>query len=244
MNYPHPTAIVTGASSGIGWHVARQLAASGATVVALGRDESRLQALARENRRLVPVIFDLSRTSAIDALVCELLRQYSSINILINNAGVQDDLRVADASYGHEAIEREVAVNLTAPVALTRALLPHLQSRSCASIVNVTSSLAYIPKRTSAVYGATKAGLRLFSDALRVQLRGSSVGVIEVVMPLVDTPMTAGRGSGKISAEAAAAALVAGINSGRDRVYVGKARMLPILMRWAPTLAARLMQRT
>ncbi len=92
------------------------------------------------------------------------------------------------------------------------------------------------------MYSATKAGLHLFTQALRVQLRGSSVRVVEAVVPLVDTPMTQGRGTGKMSAAQAARHIIAGIRSGQPDIWVGKARALPVLQRWAPGLLQQLMQ--
>jgi len=76
-----------------------------------------------------------------------------------------------------------------------------------------------------------------------VQLRGSNVRVVEAVMPLVDTPMTAGRGRSKMSSEEAAGAVVAGLWTGPETLYVGKARLLPPLLRLAPGIAARILQR-
>jgi uncharacterized oxidoreductase len=109
--------------------------------------------------------------------------------------------------------------------------------------VNVTSGLAYAPKRGAAVYASSKAGLSMFSRALRLQLIGSPVRVVDVVLPLVDTPMTAGRGRRKMSADEAARALVAGVENGRDTVCIGAARVLPWLARWAPGALQAVMQR-
>lgn len=96
----------------------------------------------------------------------------------------------------------------------------------------------------TARYSASTAGLQLFTDALRVQTRGMSVRVVEALMPLVDTPMTHGRGRGKIAASDAAAQLIRGVALGHAEVRVGKARALPHLQRWAPSLLARLTQAT
>jgi short-subunit dehydrogenase involved in D-alanine esterification of teichoic acids len=166
---------------------------------------------------------------------------------LIHNAGIQCDLRLDDAACTPQALRQEVDVNLLAPMVLTRLLLSHLQARGQAGapafVVNVTSGLAFAPKRTAAAYSATKAGLHLFSRGLRVQLAGTPVRVVEAVMPLVDTPMTAGRGQGKLPAEQAARALLDGLAAGRSTVYIGKARFVPLLHRWAPAVLDRVLQR-
>lgn len=235
------TFVVTGASSGIGRELARRLAGQGHRVIAVGRDADRLA----ETARLAPGIeaqpFDLAKVGAIDAFVADLVRRRPDIDGLVNNAAFQENVRMDEPGYGAGRIAREIDVNLAAPIALCRALLGHLAGQPSAVIVNVTSGLAFAPKRTSAVYCATKAGLHLFSEALRAQLSRSDVAVVEAVLPLVDTPMTAGRGRGKISAAAAAEAVVAGLKAGHARIFVGKARALPLLLRWAPSVARRIM---
>lgn len=240
---PLPRTIVTGASSGIGWALSLHLAHLGVPVVAIGRDAGRLQALAEQHALIAPWPADLARVGEIDALAAQIVARFPDVGVLINNAGIQHDVRLDDAGYGSSDIQREVDVNLIAPVALTRALLPHFQGLGRACVVNVTSALAHAPKRTAAVYSATKAGLRLFTQALRVQLRGSSVRVVDAVMPLVDTPMTQGRGRGKLPADRAAQALVAGLLAGRAELHIGKARWVPALQRWAPALLARILQK-
>jgi short-subunit dehydrogenase involved in D-alanine esterification of teichoic acids len=242
-NQRSATLIVTGASSGIGSELARQLAERGNTVIAVGRDEGRLAALARQSPLIKPTTFDLARIEGIDGFAASLLADDATIDGLINNAAIQHDLRMDDARYTGEQIAEEIAINLTAPIVLTRALLPHLQARSRATIVNISSALSFVPKRTSAVYSATKAGLRLFSDALRVQLKTSNIEVIDAVMPLVDTPMTAGRGGAKMSAAMAAAAIVERLWQGPGQHYIGKTRAFRRIMQISPTLAARIMQR-
>lgn len=240
---PLPRTIVTGATSGIGWALAIRLAGSGVPVLAIGRDRTRLGELAAHNALITTVAADLGRSDALPGLARRLVSDHPDVGCLINNAGIQCDLRMDDAGYDEVQLRGEVDVNLVAPLLLTQALLPHFQSRQAAWVVNVTSGLAYVPKRTAAVYSATKAGLHLFTQALRVQMRGSPVRVVEVVMPLVDTPMTEGRGRGKLSADRAACELVAGLKAGRLDIRVGKARALPLLQRWAPGLLARMLQR-
>lgn len=235
--------MITGASSGIGRELTRQLAGEGHTVIAVARDQGRLSDLAKSSPGIDPVPFDLANTGAVDDFVAAALRRHPRIDGLINNAAIQENVRMDDASYDTARVQHEIAVNLATPIALTRSLLPHFQARSAASIVNITSGLGFVPKRTSAVYSATKAGLHLFSEGLRVQLKGSGVRVIEAVMPMVDTPMTRGRGTGKITAGAAARAVIAGVSRGQERIYVGKARALPLVLRVAPSIAARIMQR-
>jgi uncharacterized oxidoreductase len=104
--------------------------------------------------------------------------------------------------------------------------------------------LALVPKRSAPVYCATKAGVRTFTRALRYQCEDARllVHVTDVVMTLVDTDMTRGRGRGKISAADAAAAVIAGIRRGAAEVFVGKTKILPVLMRFSPALGYRILR--
>lgn len=238
---PLPRTIVTGATSGIGRALALRLVDAGVPVVAIGRDQRRLQALAERSDGIAPYAADLRDIDRLPALAARIVADHPDVGALVNNAGVQHDVRVVDGDA--EAIRAEIDVNLVAPLTFTYALLPHLLRRPSSCVVNVTSSLAYAPKRTAAVYSATKAGLQRYTQALRLQVAGTPVRVVEVVLPLVDTPMTAGRGRGKLSADEAAHSIVAGLVSGTPDIHVGMARWVPVLQRWAPGLLARILQR-
>lgn len=238
-----PPSIVTGATSGIGRAVTRRLLDAGVPVIAVGRNEASLSTLANAYPHVTTIAADLADTAALPQLAASIVAGTPGAGALFNVAAVQDDVLMTSPGYTPRQVAHEIAVNLTAAIVLTQALLPHLVRQPVACVVNVTSGLAYVPKRTAAVYSATKAGLHLFTDALRVQMAGSPVRVVEAVMPLVDTPMTAGRGRGKISADEAAAQLLAGVVRGTPQVLVGRARWVPVLQRWTPGVLARIMQR-
>jgi len=218
----------------------------GDKVIALARRLEKLEVLAAQNQNITPFQYDLSDLENIETLVLKLSGQFPDLNIIINNAGIQDNVRIDADGYGLEDIEREIKLNLTAPIALCQAFLPVLKSRKFlqgdkAVIVNITSGLAYVPKLTSAVYSATKSGLHLFTDALRVQ--EPDLQISEVILPLVKTEMTAGRNEGGIEASLAASQIVAGIVAKRDRIYVGKTKALMPILRVSPKLAANIIQK-
>ncbi len=243
---PWPCTLVTGASSGLGWCLALQLARAGTPVIALARDQARLSALVEAAGPMASVstwVHDLKGVAELPDLVRALLDRHPDLACVIHNAGVQHDRLMADEGYGSEDIWDELTLNLGVPMLLTHLLLPHLRGRPQARIVNITSGLAYAPKPSAAVYAASKAGLSMFSKALRLQLAGSTVDLSEVVLPLVDTPMTAGRGRNKMPAEVAASAVLDDLQAGRQTVFVGLAKAIPVLQRWMPGLLLRLMVR-
>lgn len=234
------TVLVTGATSGIGAALAAQLLGAGHRVIAV----SRRAAEGAPAPGLTAYACDLADPQATEACFARIATDHPDIALVINNAAIQLAMRLDDPGLDAAALQREVAVNLLAPAIIARALLPGLRARpGPGAIVNISSGLAFHPKTTTALYCASKAALHSLTRSLRYQTEGSDVRVIEAILPLVDTPMTAGRGSGKLSAEAAAAAIIAGIKRGQNDFYIGKARLLPLLGRIAPAIPAAMLKR-
>lgn len=247
MDLAGQTALVTGGARGIGKELTRQLAAQGAKVVMVGRDTAALEELNTELRGAVtPISADLSCPIAVDQVITTVTDKHQSLSILINNAATQTEMNFFDpaAAELQPRIKREIALNMEAAICLTLGLLPLLSGQPSATIVNVSSGLAIAPKRDAPVYCATKAALRSFTRALRYQCAENAphVRVLEAVMALVDTDMTRGRGTGKISPFRAAREIVTGIEKGRDEVWVAKAAILPVLHRLSPGLVARILK--
>ncbi|MFI2209173.1 SDR family oxidoreductase [Streptomyces sp. NPDC020141] len=244
MNISGRTVLVTGATRGIGRALTRRLIADGARVVAVGRDPDGLADLTAEHGdRVSAEALDLSDPDSVDAFSDGLPGRHPDVSVVVNNAGVQNlsDFLTARPRDLRPVLRRELAVNLDAVVTLSTGLLPHLRSRPSAAIVNISSGLAVVPKASAPVYCAAKSAVRTFTRALRYQCEHAAphVRVMDVILPLVDTDMTAGRGRGKISPAEAARATVEGIRRDRTDIYVGKTRYLPALMRIAPSLGYR-----
>ncbi|TDC81483.1 SDR family NAD(P)-dependent oxidoreductase [Micromonospora sp. KC606] len=248
MNLADSTILITGATRGVGRELTGQLLGLGAHVAAVGRDHKQLTSLTDTyGDRVTPWAVDLADPDAVDALVQQMPERHPTLSIVINNAAVQTitDLFADDADAMRPVLRREIAINVDAVVALCTGLLPHLRRQPSAAIVNVTTGLALAPKASAPVYCATKAAVRTFTRTLRYQCQDTAphMRVTDVILPMVDTDMTRGRGHGKITAAAAATDIIAGIRRGSSEVYVGKARLLPALMRLAPALAYRTLRR-
>lgn len=241
------TIVITGASSGVGLALLHAFLGGGHRVIAVAREGERLQALRGMFPQVVTVACDLSQQHQVEALAEQLIAMRPAVSTLIHCAGVQTTAHLCDEDFDYDSIARETTINFLAPVWLSYLMLDHLLAERArgaqARIVCVGSGLALQPKTDSAVYCASKAALRAFTHSLRGQLAPHGVRVVEVVLPLVDTPMTAGRGRNKLSAARAAHEIVAGLARGRDTVHVGKARWLPLLMRLSPALVRRIMNR-
>ncbi|GLF92884.1 SDR family oxidoreductase [Streptomyces yaizuensis] len=244
MNLTGRTVLVTGGTRGVGRALTRQLIGLGAHVVAVGRDPGHLADLTAEyGDRVSAEVVDLADPDAVDAFGDGLPARHPGLGVVINNAGVQNlgDFLTGDPRDTRQVLRRELAVNLDAVITLSTGLLPHLRDQPSAAIVNISSGLAVVPKASAPVYCAAKSAVRTFTRALRYQCEEAAphIRVMDAVLPLVDTDMTAGRGRGKISPAEAARAVVDGIRRDRAEILVGKARLLPALMRIAPSVGYR-----
>jgi uncharacterized oxidoreductase len=236
MDVNGKTVLLTGGSAGIGREIARQLQAKGAGVILTGRDPARLEAMRAEGFEVLAA--DLSNAAGVDALV-EVLGD-RGIDILINNAGQLIDHDFRKGAPDADAADDGIYANLTAPVRLITALVPRLRNRPQAAIVNVTSGLAIAPAARQPVYCATKAGLRFYTLALREQLKGTAIKVIEALPPVVDTQMNDGNPMKKMPAEECARQIIAAIEQGRGEANIGMTRTLRIVESIAPSLARRM----
>lgn len=192
------TALVTGASSGIGEQFARDLAAAGVDLVLTARSTQRLETLAGELRaahpeRTVTVLAaDLARPDAPAALVDEVRRAGLNIDLLVNNAGFGSHEPVVDSDPARMA--DQIQVNCTALVVLTTHLLPGMVARGRGGVLNVASTAAFQPVATMAVYAATKAFVLSFTEALWAETRTSGVRVLALCPGATSTAFFAAAG--------------------------------------------------
>lgn len=239
-----PWAVVTGASSGIGAELARQLAAAGLSVVLVARRRDRLEALAATLPTPSQICaLDLCEPSAVDDLASAVAAL--DVGLVVNNAGLSWKGPFAEHDRGHA--RRMIELNCQAPVALTHALVPRLIARGKGGVIVVASTAAFQGLPWSAVYGATKAFDLLFGEALHVELAPHGVDVVTLAPGGTDTegPMNSGvdpaRVPGKLmSVTPVAAAALAGL--GRRAVVVPGATNLlgQLATRFVPRkLAAR-----
>ncbi len=231
-------ALVTGGTDGIGLCIARLLKEKGASVIVCGRRANLLASAQAEGLEAIEA--DLSSPAGVTALVDAMKAR--TLDILVNNAGTGVDFDLAEP-IDLDTIDRTIFLNLDAPIRLAAQLVPHLRQRPHAAIVNVTSGLAIAPRAGGPVYCATKAGLRSFTKAIRYQLRGSNINVIEALPPVVETAMTAARSGSKMKPEQCAAQIVAAIERDDTEAKVGMVKLLKLVHSMSPRLAEAIMIR-
>jgi uncharacterized oxidoreductase len=186
------TVLVTGGGTGIGRGLAESLHRLGNQVVIAGRRLEPLEAVAEANPGMQILSLDQGDPADIRRFATGLTDRYPDLNVVINNAGIQ---RVEDlTASGPGAADQTIAINLLGPIRLTAALLASLLKKPRAAIVNVTSGLAFMPSALTPTYCATKAALHSYTQSLRFQLRDTSVQVIEIIPPQVQTALQGERG--------------------------------------------------
>ncbi len=237
------TILITGGTSGIGLELVKQLVSKDNTLIVISKNPVSLERLRQTLPGVTTYQCSLSNDTDVERVIGDIKNEFPDVSVVINNAGIQKTPTFLDESFCYDDIGTEVAVNLIAPIKICALMLGNFLSlQERAAFVNISSGLALFPKKSSAVYCATKAGIHNFSRSFRYQLEGTKVQVYEAILPIVDTPMTEGRGKGKISATKAALEIIAGIEKDKEEIYVGKCRFIPILARLCPSLMALIMK--
>jgi uncharacterized protein len=178
-----PTALVTGASAGLGAEFARQLAAKGYDLVLVARDADRLASAADELRARHSVAVDVLPADLISDEGCAAVAERIAdaqrpIDVLVNNAGL--GMYQVFGAAPLDAEERQLGLNVRAVLRLSHAAVRAMSGRNSGRIINVSSVAGFVPRGSNATYSASKAWVTMFSEGLSVQLRGTGVSVTAV----------------------------------------------------------------
>jgi len=191
MKINENTVLITGGATGIGYSMAKYFHKRGNTIIICGRREDRLAQIAKELQGIHTFKCDVANPDDRKALFQYVSDNFPKVNILVNNAGIQRDIDLTKGLDELDSGDSEMRINLEAPVYLSGLFTPLLAGKENATIVNVSSGLAFMVERASRcpVYCATKAGLHAFSIAQRIQLAPLGIRVVEIIPPMVESEL-------------------------------------------------------
>jgi uncharacterized oxidoreductase len=177
--------LITGGATGIGLGLAERFIRENNTVIICGRREAALKEVAEKLPSVITKVCDLSIEAERIELYNWVTKDHSDLNVLVNNAGIQNWMSVSDGDFYQKAND-EIITNVLAPIHLS-SLFANL--RSLNTIINVTSGLAFVPFSKVAIYSATKAFMRSFTLSLRHLLKSKNIEVIEMIPPALNTDL-------------------------------------------------------
>ncbi|MGL4609691.1 MAG: SDR family oxidoreductase [Trueperaceae bacterium] len=240
--------LITGGSSGIGLALAKALVAKGNQVLICGRDNARLKKAVQEVPGLEAAVCDVAQVGSLPTLLSTAQNKIGGLSILVNNAAIQlnDDFQKTDTQTLVQGIDQELDINLRSVLQLSTLSLELLRQHDEAVILTLTSGLALWPKKSAPVYCATKAALHAFCQSLRYQLldTNSKTRIVEAILPIVDTPMTQGRGKErlKMSPEKVTREILRGLENSQTELHVGGVKLFMLLERLFPGLPKRILR--
>jgi uncharacterized oxidoreductase len=225
------TILITGGGAGIGRGLAEAFHQLGNQVIIAGRSEAALSDVCAANPGMHYVVLDVADSESIRNAAHSVLSKFPALNCVINNAGIQ---RVHDFSKAggvdESGMEAEIETNLLGLMRVCAAFLPHLSRQPGATLINISSGLAFVPLARVPVYCATKAATHSFCVSLRHQLKHTSVKVVELIPPWVDTNLDKGRprpaGRAPMPLPQFISEAMEGLSGDADEVPVGDAKFL------------------
>lgn len=241
MNITNKTVLITGGGSGIGFEIAKQLAAKNNRVIITGRTEEKLQKAAVQLPGVSYITANVNSANDISRLENYLIEKFDGLDILINNAGqaYYCDLNTATGIAAKAADEMQT--NYLSIISLTEKLLPLLKKSTEAAIVNVTSIVAFVPNNIIATYSASKAALHSYTQSLRYALsKTTGIKVFDLMPPLVNTEFSSGiGGSAGIPPSEVADSLITAFEQDSYEIHTGNTALIYELSRTAPAEAFR-----
>jgi uncharacterized oxidoreductase len=199
MNTSGNTIFIPGSTSGIGLALARELHARGNAVIVGGRRADLLGQIAEAHPGIDTVEIDTADPASIDSAARQVLARHPDLNVLVTMAGIMrvEDWRQPESFLA--SAESVITTNVLGPIRLIAAFIEHLRAQPDATIVTVSSGLAFAPLKVTPSYNASKAAIHMLSESLRLQLAGTTVKVVELVPPSVRTSLLPGQESSEVA---------------------------------------------
>jgi uncharacterized oxidoreductase len=181
--------LITGGSSGIGLALAKKFMENDNTVIITGRNLQKLEAVQRDFPQIHIFQNDVTDDTDVRKLADDIDQQFGGLDVLINNAGIMNLVDAGNESNDLQKQMEEIEINYNSPIRVLHYFLPQLKKSKNAVLVNTSSGLAYVPFAQAPVYSGTKSALHFWTMGIRPQLKLHGIKVIELLPPVVDTPL-------------------------------------------------------
>ena len=188
MKLEQNTILITGGGSGIGRALAEMFINKGNIVIIAGRNEQKLHNVAAAHENIKVEVLDITDAPSVADFAASIIKRYPKLNVVVHNAGIMQPEVVGEGDIA--IAEAIINTNLLSQIRLNSALLPHLKQQANATIMTVSSGLAFLPRFDFPTYCATKAAIHSYTQSLRWQLHDSNIRVIELIPPYVQTELT------------------------------------------------------
>jgi uncharacterized oxidoreductase len=240
------TILITGGSAGIGLAFALKFLELGNEVIVTGRRKAVLDAVKAKHPKLHTIQSDSADPAQIAALAAQVKRDFPSLDVLMNNAGVGVAKSLKAAANDLAGLMTEMEINVGGVIRTTSALIDILTANH-GTVINVSSLLAFVPVPAMPIYSASKAAVHSYTQSLRFQLEDSGVEVIELMPPAVRTDMTSEfdeAGISTISTEELVKQTIAALTAGKSEIRPGQANQAAFMRRLAPNFINRQLWKT
>ncbi|HEY0234278.1 MAG TPA: SDR family oxidoreductase [Afipia sp.] len=184
--------LITGGTSGIGLRLAQEFQKLGNKIIIAARRQASIDEVVAANPGITGYVLDVDSPSSITDFAARVTAEHPDLNVLLNNAGIMKVEPNGDNPIDLAIAEATVTTNLLGPIRLIAALLPHLRRQPQATIINISSGLAFVPLAVTPTYNATKAAIHIYTMSLRRLLQNTSVEVLELIPPSVQTNLFPG----------------------------------------------------
>lgn len=249
MEQAQQTVLITGGSSGIGRALAIKFMQNDSTVIITGRNLSKLEAVQRDFPQIHIFQSDVTDDADVRMLADNIQEKFGGIDILINNAGIMNLVNAGNENNDLQKQMQEIEINYNSPIRVLHHFLPQLKKSKNAVVVNVSSGLAYVPFAQAPVYSGTKSALHFWTLGIRPQLKPHNIKVVELLPPVVDTPLAHGADIAEddnlkpMPPEKLAAIFWKEFINGKEEITPGISKQLKQMSRLAPKLMYKILNK-
>ena len=240
MKQSNQIVLITGGASGIGLALAKKFLENDNTVIITGRNLSKLEKVNQDNPKIHFYQSDVTIDAEIRMLADDIQEKFDGLDVLINNAGIMNLVDTGNENNDLQKQMQEIEINYNSPIRVLHYFLPLLKKSKNAVLVNVSSGLAYVPFAPAPVYSGTKSALHFWTLGIRPQLKPHGIKVIELLPPVVDTPLAHGADIAEddnlkpMPPEKLANLFWKGYSKGAEEITPGISSALKIMSRLAP----------